>query len=197
MASGPPPPLAERIARGTNGPVDFHWTRVTTQMHTADSTALRHLRGGETARRILIIGSGDPECREHGLGRRLVESVDEFRLPFVDTHGALQLTAEDAAIIADYDVVIFVDSGPEEGRPFDWRAIAPAARSRLPTRPPTPETLLSMAWRYLEARPEAYRLSIGGDGASGSRTGLSPAAETSLAAALSFVREFLTQRQPR
>ena len=110
------------------------------------------------------------------------------------SESAYQLQAEDAAAVADYDLVVFVDADVSCPDPFELRPIAPAGEPRFSTHSLAPETVLSMAWKYLEARPEAYVLAIRGEEFDEFGEGLSDRASRNLSAALGFLEQFLEER---
>ena len=143
---------------------------------------------------VLILGYGNPGRRDDGLGPRFAEAVARMSLPGVDVESAYQLQAEDAAAVADHHVVVFVDADVSCPDPFELRPIAPAGEPRFSTHSLAPETVLSMAWKYLEARPEAYVLAIRGHDFDGFGEGLSDRASRNLAAALGFLEGFLEER---
>ena len=150
------------------------------------------LRSGPT--RVLVLGYGNPGRRDDGLGPRLAEELSRMALPGVDVDSAYQLQAEDAAAVADHDVVVFADADVSCPDPFELRPVLPAGEPRFSTHSLAPETVLSMAWKYLEARPEAYVLAIRGEDFDGFGEGLSDRARRNLSAALDFIEEFLEER---
>ncbi len=68
--------------------------------------------------RILIYGYGNPGRQDDGLGARFVELVDQWikdeKLEHISTDCNYQLNIEDAAVIAEYDIVIFIDASVVE-----------------------------------------------------------------------------------
>jgi hydrogenase maturation protease len=150
------------------------------------------LRSG--TRRVLVLGYGNPGRRDDGLGPRLAEELSRLALPGVDVDSAYQLQAEDAAAVADHEVVVFVDADVSCADPFELRPILPAGEPRFSTHSLAPETVLSMAWKYLEALPEAYVLAIRGEDFDGFGEGLSDRARRNLSAALGFIEKFLEER---
>ena len=72
--------------------------------------------------------------------------------------------------------------------------VLPAGEPRFSTHSLSPETVLSMAWKYLEAMPEAYILAIRGEDFGGFGEGLSDRARRNLSAALGFIEKFLEER---
>ncbi len=64
--------------------------------------------------KILIYGYGNPGRQDDGLGARFIELVDKWieeeKIENVSTDCNYQLNIEDAAVIAEYDTVIFIDA---------------------------------------------------------------------------------------
>jgi hypothetical protein len=59
---------------------------------------------------ILVIGYGNPGRHDDGLGPAFAELVEKLDLDHVTVEAGYQLTVEDAAIISEHDVVVFVDA---------------------------------------------------------------------------------------
>ncbi len=68
--------------------------------------------------KILVYGYGNPGRQDDGLGIELAEEIDrwcsESGITNVQTDTNYQLNLEDAAGIAQYDVVIFADASRED-----------------------------------------------------------------------------------
>jgi len=68
--------------------------------------------------KILIYGYGNPGRQDDGLGARFVELIDKWikeeKLENISTDCNYQLNIEDAAVIAEYDTVIFIDASVVE-----------------------------------------------------------------------------------
>ncbi len=68
--------------------------------------------------RILIYGYGNPGRQDDGIGARFTELIDQWsakeNMPHITTDCNYQLNIEDASVIADYDMVIFVDASVVE-----------------------------------------------------------------------------------
>lgn len=150
-------------------------------------------RSRTESRSVLVLGYGNPGRRDDGLGPRFAEAIDRMGLSRVHVESAYQLQAEDAAAVADHDVVVFVDADVSCADPFELRPILPAGEPRFSTHSLAPETVLSMAWKYLEALPEAYVLAIRGEDFDAFGEGLSERASRNLAAALAFLEQFLEE----
>lgn len=144
--------------------------------------------------RVLVLGYGNPARRDDGLGPRLAEALGLRALPGVDVESACQLHAGDAAVLAHHDVVVFVDADRSCSDPYQFGPVHASNEPRLAADALAPETLLSIAWKYLEAMPEAYLLAIRGEDFDGPGEGLSDRARRNLSAALDFVEGFLEER---
>ena len=83
-----------------------------------------------TRKRALLYGYGNPGRRDDGLGPILIDRLEEKGLPGVAMDSAYQLAIEDAAGIADYDVVVFVDAAVEGPEPFSMSACIMISWSR-------------------------------------------------------------------
>jgi hydrogenase maturation protease len=68
--------------------------------------------------KTLIYGYGNPGRQDDGLGARFTELCDEWisseKLPHITVDCNYQLNIEDAAMVAEYDTVIFVDASVVE-----------------------------------------------------------------------------------
>ncbi len=68
--------------------------------------------------RLLVYGIGNPGRQDDALGVRFIERLEREHLPATVTLEAnYQLTPEDALLLADHDVVVFVDATVEPGAP--------------------------------------------------------------------------------
>jgi hydrogenase maturation protease len=81
-------------------------------------------------KKILIYGYGNPGRQDDGIGERFVKLTDEWieqeQLTGISTDCNYQLNIEDAATIADFDIVVFVDASVvEEVTEFKLETIQP------------------------------------------------------------------------
>jgi len=80
-------------------------------------------------KKILIYGYGNPGRQDDGLGKHLVELIDEWKekeeIKNIHTDCNYQLNIEDAATIAGYDTVIFADASVEEMDDFKLEKVTP------------------------------------------------------------------------
>jgi hydrogenase maturation protease len=117
---------------------------------------------GSGARRILVIGYGNPGRQDDGLGPAAAAEIDRLARPGVLVHDNYQLVLEDAADVAEADVVWFIDAARAGPEPFEIRRLSPATSSAFTSHLAKPETILAIAERYYGRSPEAWLLGIRG-----------------------------------
>ncbi|HNX08253.1 MAG TPA: hypothetical protein PKL96_11770, partial [Bacteroidales bacterium] len=80
-------------------------------------------------KKTLIYGYGNAGRQDDGLGERFIQLMDEWiakeKIENVITDCNYQLNIEDAATIADYDTVIFVDASVEDIENFKLEKVVP------------------------------------------------------------------------
>ncbi|MBN2289895.1 MAG: hydrogenase maturation protease [Candidatus Glassbacteria bacterium] len=113
--------------------------------------------------RVLVIGIGNPGRTDDGLGPALVEAVESWSLPGIKTTINYQLNIEDAADVAESDLVIFVDASVKAGAPFDFYQAAAAAKSRFTTHAMEPESVLALCRQVYHKEPPAFILGVRGE----------------------------------
>lgn len=147
--------------------------------------------------RVLVIGYGNPGRLDDGLGPAFAERLEERALDGVRVDANYQLAVEDAAEVAEHDVVVFADataSGPE---PFFFRPVEASAALSFSSHSVKPEALLALAQDLFGARTRGYALGIRGYLFNEFGERLSPAARGNLAAALSFFETWLHHETAR
>ncbi len=147
-------------------------------------------------RRILVIGYGNPGRLDDGLGPALAKAVAELELPGVDTDSDYQLTVDDAADVADYDLVIFADADETGPEPF-WqkRLEQGSARPTFSTHHVNPAGVMALAKDLFDAEPECWLLGIRGYEFNAFGEGLSQGAQDNLGAALAQLQGSLRRGQ--
>ena len=113
--------------------------------------------------KILVIGIGNPGRTDDGLGPALAESVESWNLPGVKTSVNYQLNIEDAADIAENDLVIFIDASVNAGVPFDFYRAIPAAKGGFTTHAMEPESVLALCSQVYGKLPPAFILGVRGE----------------------------------
>ena len=143
-----------------------------------------------TEPRVLVLGYGNPGRRDDGLGTEAAEALGVPPMPGVDVRAALQLTIEDAADAADYDLVVFIDAARSGPAPFAVHGVAAAGEVGFTSHLVSPELVLSLCERVYGRAPRASLVAIRGY-AFGLGEGLSVRACANLSAALAYVRDQL------
>ncbi len=144
--------------------------------------------------RILLIGYGNPGRKDDGLGPALAAAIEAMELPGVSVEANYQLTVEDASMLGDYDRVLLADADATGDAPFRMEPLVPAEKGfSFSTHSVQPDALLALARDLFDAEPECYLLGIRGYEFNEFDEGLSPQAESNLAAAVEYVRSFLRE----
>jgi hydrogenase maturation protease len=147
---------------------------------------------------IVLVGIGNSGRGDDGLGWEFVERITALGLNSLDYEFRYQLQVEDAALISDYDVVIFIDSSEEKlSDGFKMSRCVSAIHSFFSTHEEAPGTILYLANTLYTKFPKAYTLAISGK-EWGVETLLSIEARKNLESALSFfIGQFLPSVQPK
>jgi hydrogenase maturation protease len=149
-----------------------------------------------SAPRTLVLGWGNPGRRDDGLGPALAAAVEAMAVAGVTAESGYQLQVEDAAELARYERVLFVDAERGGDAPFRLRRLEPT-RSGIgfTSHSVSPGRLLALSRDLFGAEPEAWLLGIRGYDFDSFGEGLSTRAAANLAAAADFVRDAV--RAPR
>jgi hydrogenase maturation protease len=140
---------------------------------------------------LLLIGIGNSSRRDDGLGWAFLEAVEQLPSFQGRAEYRYQLQVEDAALIAEYPTVVFVDAfqGKLPGG-FRWQACAPAPAFEFTTHALPPEAILFLCEELYGRQPAAYTLALEGL-EWGLREGLSARAVEHLQAGLVHFQEQL------
>lgn len=142
--------------------------------------------------RTLVLGWGNPGRGDDGLGPALASMISAG-VEDLTTETDYQLQIEDAAQIARYDRVVFVDadrSGPE---PFSCRRLAPATTGlSFTSHSVSPEALLQLTGELFQATPEAWIVGVRGYDFDSFGETLSAPARANLEATASFLCQALS-----
>lgn len=115
-------------------------------------------------KKILVLGYGNPGRQDDGLGPAVAEEIEKIGLPGVTVEADYQLNIEDAASLAQQDIVLFVDASKNAPSPWTIRKIGPAAEIAFSSHSVSPESILAICEDHFGARPEAWVLEIRGYG---------------------------------
>lgn len=138
--------------------------------------------------RVLVYAYGNPGRLDDGLGPALARALAGQDLgPGVTLETGYQLQVEDAALVAEHEVVLFADADAAGAAPFELRPLVPRGEAAFTTHCLGPEAVLALAHRHFGAETRGFVLGIRGYefGDYGER--LSPAARRNLALASEFV----------
>lgn len=147
------------------------------------------------AANVLLVGFGNPGRLDDGLGPALAEALEAMDLPHLTVEADYQLTVEDAAQVAEHDIVIFADADTGGAEPFSVRRIQGRDSDRMSfsSHSVRPEGVLALAKRLFDAEPEAYLLGIRGYEFNAFGEGLSNQARANLAQAVTYVEDAVRQ----
>jgi hydrogenase maturation protease len=142
--------------------------------------------------KILLIGYGNPGRLDDGLGPKLAQRIEELNLLDVTIEADYQLQVEDAAKIAENDIVIFADAAVSGKAPFFLKPIkAKIDELNFSSHSLSPETVLGLAKKLFSARTKAYVLGIRGYKFNGFEEKISPKALKNLDQAVDFLNNAL------
>jgi hydrogenase maturation protease len=144
--------------------------------------------------RILLIGYGNPGRLDDGLGPALAAAIEPLSLPGVTVDSNYQLNVEDAAPIAEHDVVIFADADVACAEPFVFRRLAPKTELSFSTHSVDPAALLAIARDMFDAEAPGYMLGVRGYEFNAFGERLSQHARANFEAALAFLEPLLRGR---
>jgi hydrogenase maturation protease len=145
--------------------------------------------------KVLLYGYGNPGRGDDGLGPALASAIELADLPGVEVDADYQLTIEDAARLAGYGAVVFVDAAAQGEEPFSFVLVDDAAAHHLgwTSHSVTPAQVVALARDLFGCRVPAYLLAIRGYQFTELCEVFSPSAKENLAAALAFAKRVLLE----
>lgn len=138
---------------------------------------------------MLVYGYGNPGRQDDGLGPEVAERVARLGLPGVDTDANYQLNIEDAATLAGYDRVLFVDASRDADEPYQVRRIEPASDIAFTSHSVSAESILAVCEEHFGGVPETWVLGIRGYEWEFAE-GLSPKARENCEQAVAYVQQW-------
>ncbi len=142
---------------------------------------------------VLLIGYGNPGRKDDGLGPALAEAVVARGLPDVTVDEGYQLMVEDAAKVAEHDLVVFVDAHSTCPEPFVLETVVPDPEPAFSTHSVSPGAVLALAQEHFGAGARAFVLGIRGYDFESFEEGLTDRAKENLARAIEFIGPFLEE----
>lgn len=138
--------------------------------------------------KVLVIGYGNPGRLDDGLGPALAAALEKRNLPGVTVEADYQLTVEDAAALAEHDVVVFADADAAGPEPYSFRRVDPGKTGlSFTSHSIAPAAVLALAHTLFAAKTEGYVLGIRGYEFDQFGESLSPRARANLEAATKFI----------
>ncbi len=145
-------------------------------------------------RRLLFYGYGNPGRGDDGLGPALAAALEQLDLPGTTVDSNYQLTVEDAAELAEHEVVVFADADASGREPFWFGRVEPNAHLGISSHGVSPGALLALTEALFGRRVEAYVLGIRGYEFGELCESLSSRAQANLEQAIRFAKCALTER---
>jgi len=146
--------------------------------------------------KFLLIGYGNPGRLDDGLGPALAEAIESLDLPGVTVDSDYQLTVEDAAVVAEHDIVIFADASFDGDEPFFFKPIQPKATLSFSSHSVEPDALMALAINLFQAKTKGYVLGIRGYEFDEFKESLTPQAKENLQKAIQFIMPVLKNEAP-
>ena len=145
-------------------------------------------------KRLLFYGYGNPGRGDDGLGPALAAAIEQLDLPSTTVDSNYQLTVEDAAELAENDVVVFADADASGREPFWFGRVEPSAHLGISSHGVSPGALLALTEVLFGHRTEAYVLGIRGYEFGELCESLSSRAQANLEQAVRFAKRALMER---
>lgn len=143
---------------------------------------------------MLVLGYGNPGRRDDGLGPAFAEAVERLRIPGVAVDADYQLTCEDAAAVANCQMVVFADADAKGAEPFSFRAVEPKACMSFSSHSLDAPAVLALAKELFDAQPEAYIMGIRGYVFDEFNESLTARARSNMTLALNFFLSLLREK---
>jgi len=151
-----------------------------------------------SAKRILLIGFGNPGRLDDGLGPAFAEIFQRLEFSNLTVESNYQLNVEDAAQIMEHDIVVFADASTDAKAPFTFTPVKPERGGlSFSSHSVSASQLLGMVHDLFQAKPEAWMLAIRGIEFNEFGEQLSPQAEQNLNDAVEFLKERFFQALER
>jgi hydrogenase maturation protease len=113
--------------------------------------------------KTLIIGYGNQNRRDDGVGWFILEQLAALKLPDVELETSHQLEVEASETISRFDAVIFVDAAiPEAPEAIQRSVVTPNFQSHAVAHYLTPADVLSLCKTLYQREPKAVLFSIRG-----------------------------------
>ncbi len=119
------------------------------------------MRNGN-GKKILVICYGNPAREDDAIGPFIAERLENHSIGGITVDSDYQLTVEDAALVAEHDIVIFVDAAVEGTEPFYFIPVRAKREESFSSHSITPESVLGLAQDLFRADVQAFKMGIRG-----------------------------------
>ena len=147
----------------------------------------------------LVLGIGNPAREDDGLGPAIAEAVERHAeghgLKGVTVEADYQLTVTDAATVAEYDKVIFVDASTDCEEPFCFSPVEPKRQESFSSHSVSPEGVMGLAKELFGAKKTAYLLEVRGYSFGMFREDMTARATQNMEKAVQYLTEVLLPRR--
>jgi len=123
----------------------------------------------QSGEKVLIYGIGNLGRQDDGLGIRLVEKLEEtiegsILESLLRLESNYQLSIEDALLISEFDIVLFVDATREinPSTPFSLRPLNPSGELAFTTHAMCFSSILSLCEELYARKPRTFLIAIPG-----------------------------------
>ena len=140
--------------------------------------------------RILVIGYGNPGRQDDGIGPMLAQRLEKAGLAGVSVDADYQLNIEDAAVMAEHDIVLFVDASIEAPDPCSLKRVRPSQEIAFTSHSVSAESVLAICEDHFGAAPEAWILAVRGYEFE-MLEGLTPQAQNNSEEAFGFIQKLI------
>lgn len=145
---------------------------------------------------MLVIGYGNPGRLDDGLGPAFASAIERMEMTGVTVDSNYQLTVEDAATVAEHDVVVFADASVVGPDPFSAWEVEPAeAGIAFTSHGVQPPELMGLARQLFGAKARGYAVAIRGHEFNEFGERLSEQATRNLTAALRALQPIIAERR--
>ena len=136
---------------------------------------------------ILLIGFGNPAREDDALGPGFIEKVEKLEIDGVSVDSDYQLTVEDAAAVAEHDIVVFVDASIEGEGAFSFSKLEPKTEISFSSHSVDPAVVIGLARDLFKWDRDAFMLGIRGYSFAMFTEKMTEQAEKNMEAALDFL----------
>ncbi len=141
----------------------------------------------------LLIGYGNQGRGDDGLGPEFAARLEDKGLQGLTIDADYQLTVDHALMVAEADVVVFVDAAIGSEKPYFFDEAKPSENASISSHELSPSAVLSLCKTLYSHEPKAHILGIAGYVYGDIREGLSAEALHNLELAEAFFLDWYSE----